>query len=699
MSRDADTTPPLLATAETPPAPPQVHPAGVTPAEPNHHGDTLRWIVPSPSPDQQDPLRTTQSPPTPTNIHSAHSGAEPQVFLDDQATPAAPIPTSVNASTALGAAPSAILRESGITPRPVEAMTQTPPAEVFAPTPPANVLGPTQPQEYYPPTPPPKVFGPPAKRDEYPPTPPPQAEIYPPTPPPEVFGPTPDLNGKQTSPPLRLVETSPALEVYPPTPPPKVLAPAPQPDEYAPTPPLEAFAPLHHSELSPSTSQIPELIPTPLPAVHTPTPPARLFTQTPPPLLGAPQIEQAIPPEREQEKVSEPLIEGLSTPMEAAEGDLELLEEKLATTIEHEDADFNKVGPTPPPVPQFATLATRVDASFEKRTPPPIVPPPTPPPVVVPSILPPKARHLTPPPIAVPDPATISAPSPSTTTGNTPSAPRAPTFQNQTEPASELPEALARRSLQKGAKPWFEEIFDEDFLRTLPIATREQTNLEAEFLSSVFKQQPSAELLDVACGYGQQAMALSQKGFRVTGIDLSLPLLLRAADDAQKQNLSVNFVHADMREIAYHAQFDGAYCMHSSFGYFDEDANLKTATALFNALKPGARFVLDVINRDYVVGDIPSRVWWEGNACVVLEEVDFNFQTSRILIHRSIVFGEGRQVEQEISLRAYSLHEIGRLLRTAGFRILEVSGSLHTRGSFFGAASRNIIAVCEKPFA
>jgi hypothetical protein len=81
---------------------------------------------------------------------------------------------------------------------------------------------------------------------------------------------------------------------------------------------------------------------------------------------------------------------------------------------------------------------------------------------------------------------------------------------------------------------------------------------------------------------------------------------------------------------------------------------------------------------------------------VVLEEVDFNYYTSRILSRRSIVFDDGRQIEHEISIRAYGLHELGKLLHHAGFRVVEVSGSFGTRGRFFGASSRQLIVVAEK---
>ena len=97
-----------------------------------------------------------------------------------------------------------------------------------------------------------------------------------------------------------------------------------------------------------------------------------------------------------------------------------------------------------------------------------------------------------------------------------------------------------------------------------------------------------------------------------------------------------------MRELPFDRKFDGAYCMLTSFGYFDEDANLKVAEGVARALKPGGRFLLDIVNRDYVVSDLPTRIWWEGVGCVVLEEVDFNFHTSRIVTRRSVVFEDGR---------------------------------------------------------
>ena len=176
-----------------------------------------------------------------------------------------------------------------------------------------------------------------------------------------------------------------------------------------------------------------------------------------------------------------------------------------------------------------------------------------------------------------------------------------------------LPEALSARPRRpKRSKPWFEEVFDEDYLRTLPFLRPDQTLREVEFVAAALNCPAGGELLDIGCGYGRHAIELVQRGFNVTGLDLSLPLLIRAADEAQRRALSVNFVHADMREMAFEQQFDGAYCMLTSFGYFDEEANLRVAERIARALKPGARLLLDIVNRDYMVGTCRSGCGGKG---------------------------------------------------------------------------------------
>jgi SAM-dependent methyltransferase len=246
------------------------------------------------------------------------------------------------------------------------------------------------------------------------------------------------------------------------------------------------------------------------------------------------------------------------------------------------------------------------------------------------------------------------------------------------------------------SKPWFVDLFDEDYLRTLPFLTPQATQGEAEFVIETMSLAPGSSVLDLGCGYGRHAMELAARGIHVVGLDLSTPLLVRGGEEAHRRGLTINFVRGDMRELDFDNQFDATYCLFSTFGYFDDETNKKTLSNVAKALKPGGKLLVEILNRDYIIADLPTRVWWEGDGCVVLEEVELNYFSSRIQVNRSVVFDDGRQLEQEISVRAYSLHEVGKLMHAAGFRVLEVSGGYQTRGRFFGNQSRHIIVLAER---
>jgi SAM-dependent methyltransferase len=295
--------------------------------------------------------------------------------------------------------------------------------------------------------------------------------------------------------------------------------------------------------------------------------------------------------------------------------------------------------------------------------------------------------HAAPPPPPVPHAAPPPVPPPAAQPATPPAIPPAP-------PAAQS--ATGQDGRPPRGKAWFVDLFDEDYLRTLPFLTPQATQAEAEFVIDAMGLLPGAQLLDVGCGYGRHAMELAARGFHVVGLDLSTPLLVRGGEEAHRRGLTINFIRGDMRELDFEAQFDGAYCLFSTFGYFDEETNKKTVANIARALRPGGRLLIEILNRDYVIADLPTRVWWEGDGCVVLEEVELNYFTSRIQVNRSVVFDDGRQLEQLISVRAYSLHEVGKLLHGAGLRVLEVSGAYHTRGRFFGNQSRHIIVLAER---
>ncbi|MFH1130403.1 MAG: class I SAM-dependent methyltransferase, partial [Pseudomonadota bacterium] len=89
---------------------------------------------------------------------------------------------------------------------------------------------------------------------------------------------------------------------------------------------------------------------------------------------------------------------------------------------------------------------------------------------------------------------------------------------------------LARK--EKGVKEWFEEVFDDNYMRTATFITHETTAREADFLDEVLQPTVRSRILDLGCGDGRHAVELATRGYNVAGYDLSLPMLIRAADAA-----------------------------------------------------------------------------------------------------------------------------------------------------------------------
>lgn len=67
--------------------------------------------------------------------------------------------------------------------------------------------------------------------------------------------------------------------------------------------------------------------------------------------------------------------------------------------------------------------------------------------------------------------------------------------------------------------------------------------------SLLFKYQSQlsgGRALDVACGLGQNAIWLAQRGYEVDAVDISPVALARARTEAQRAGVQINFVQADL---------------------------------------------------------------------------------------------------------------------------------------------------------
>jgi SAM-dependent methyltransferase len=148
-------------------------------------------------------------------------------------------------------------------------------------------------------------------------------------------------------------------------------------------------------------------------------------------------------------------------------------------------------------------------------------------------------------------------------------------------------------------EPWFKTWFDSAYYHKLYQHHNDsEASIFVDTLIAYLQPGPGSCMLDLGCGKGRHSKRLAQKGFRVTGLDLSPSSI----HDAQKWEApALRFRQHDMRDRFGTACYDYIFSFFTSFGYFknreENDAVIGNVAA---ALKPNGFVLLDYFNTRHV---------------------------------------------------------------------------------------------------
>jgi len=121
---------------------------------------------------------------------------------------------------------------------------------------------------------------------------------------------------------------------------------------------------------------------------------------------------------------------------------------------------------------------------------------------------------------------------------------------------------------------------------------------EACFYASAFRHYGVGRAegaIEIACGTGQVALRLAQKGWKVAGLDLSRGMTAFLSRAAGERGVAVETISADMTRFAVRRRKGAAFCPMGSIGILHDDAAvLRHFEAVWQALRPGGIYILDV---------------------------------------------------------------------------------------------------------
>ena len=240
-------------------------------------------------------------------------------------------------------------------------------------------------------------------------------------------------------------------------------------------------------------------------------------------------------------------------------------------------------------------------------------------------------------------------------------------------------------------KEWFEAWFDSPYYHLL--YNNRDMGEAAAFINQLISRlslHDQAYILDLGCGKGRHAIQLAEKGYHVTGLDIS-PQSIEYARQFEKENLSF-YVH-DMRKAYRYQYYDAIFSLFTSFGYFKSAReNDLVLRHIYNGLKPKGIFVLDFLNKTKVI-----------NGLVTEEQIhkkDVTFDIKREVqdgkIKKHITFEENGNFKTFTeSVSAFSLSDLKNMLIHAGFDVIKTAGN-YNLDAFDVNKSDRLIIIAQK---
>jgi len=234
------------------------------------------------------------------------------------------------------------------------------------------------------------------------------------------------------------------------------------------------------------------------------------------------------------------------------------------------------------------------------------------------------------------------------------------------------------------AQMWVDEYISDRLLEIhlnpdIDLASRKKTTIQKTvqwILSKVVGDR--LEILDLGCGPGLYAEELAQKGHVVTGMDFSANSIRYARESAGQKKLDITYLQQNYLDLQEENRYDLILMIFTDFGVLLPEEQKKLLASVHRALKPGGKFLFDVLNENFPVNKDGSRSWesaangfWRAGPYLVLSESMY-YKEQEVTLTQHVVVDESRKVEvYRFWIHTFSPAALEELLSMYNFRAIE----------------------------
>ena len=215
---------------------------------------------------------------------------------------------------------------------------------------------------------------------------------------------------------------------------------------------------------------------------------------------------------------------------------------------------------------------------------------------------------------------------------------------------------------------------------------------EINLLKSILRDHQCKSSVDLGCGTGFHARALTKQGIEMTGIDISTQNVIFARRKAKEENVRPRFVVGSYYDYRPSRLFDSALCLNWSIPVKDSEVR-RFLDNTYSLLRPGGLLVFDFeLVSQIVWSDVGKAVTdsWDQNGKLIVR-VSVGQMAANVLYSRDVYliykkYAKGSRPDEKLRYKAsnphvevyvdrscvrfFSMREIGRFARKSGFRVI-----------------------------
>ncbi len=207
--------------------------------------------------------------------------------------------------------------------------------------------------------------------------------------------------------------------------------------------------------------------------------------------------------------------------------------------------------------------------------------------------------------------------------------------------------------------------------------------LESDFIHQLIVENHgnlSGELLELACGTGNHAFCLENKGYNILATDYSDGMINQAKIKGKECSSSVRFEKLNMLDIVGIPQkFEVVLCLFDSIGYLISNTNIKSVfRQVYDKLKGGGIFIMEFWHAAAMLKEYdPIRIkrWKLGSSDILrISETSIDVKTQscdvRYSIYQTNEDGTYSYLEETQKNRFFLLQEMNNMLEECHFKIV-----------------------------